>query len=78
MGDDDELVTVFETNGPLEIGMAKSALDEAEIPYSLTNDAVSSVLPFDGMVIVSFQVRRCDAEDARHVLEDVGLKFPEI
>jgi len=73
MGDEDELVTVFETDGALETGMAKSALDEAGIPYSLNNDAVSSVLPFDGMVIVSFQVRRCDAEDARRVLEDVGL-----
>jgi len=57
--------------------MAKSALDEAGIPYSLNNDGVSSVLPFDGMAIISFQVRRVDAADARQALADVGLKCSE-
>ncbi len=77
MGCEEDLVVLYETDGPLEIGMVKSALDAAAIPYCVTNDTISTVLPCDGMLIVRFEVRRCDAQAAREALADMGLECSE-
>ncbi|KPK66273.1 MAG: hypothetical protein AMK73_00485 [Planctomycetes bacterium SM23_32] len=69
----DDLVTVYETTSPLEVGMLKSALGEAGIAYGVVNDLVSSVLPTDGMQIVGFEVRPSDADAARELLASLGL-----
>jgi flagellar biosynthesis/type III secretory pathway M-ring protein FliF/YscJ len=68
-----DLVTVYETTSALEVGMVKSALDEAEIPYAVLNDLVSSVIPTDGMLVIGFQVDAEDADAARELLASLGL-----
>lgn len=74
MADEDQaVVTVYETESLLEIGMVKSAFGEADIPFMAINDIVSSVYPVDGMAIVKFQVLGRDVPRARQVLSDLGL-----
>ena len=73
MFDEQKVVTVFRTTQPLQIGMVKSALRHAGIPFSAVNDVVSSVMPYDGMLVVGFEVMVCDAERALHVIRDLGF-----
>ena len=72
--DDEPLVTIYATDMQSRVAIIKMALREAEIPYIAVNDVVSSVLPFDGMGVVEFQVFERDAERATEVLTELGLQ----
>jgi len=73
MFDDQKVVTVFRSTQPLQIGMVRSALRHAGIPFSVVNDVVSSVMPYDGMLIVGFEVMERDAERAVDVIRSLGF-----
>ena len=66
--DNEDFVTVYTTSRPDEAAIVKLRLEQADVPYLTRNDVVSSVLPFDGMAEVEFEVRREDAERAREAL----------
>ena len=74
MSDEQQVVTVFQATQPLQIGMVKSALEQAEIPFTVANDVVSSVTPTDGMLILGFQVLAPDAERAMAVIRGLGFE----
>ncbi|MHC5035067.1 MAG: hypothetical protein ACYTFZ_08530 [Planctomycetota bacterium] len=74
MTEDEEVVTVYATDIQSRVAVIKMALDDAGIPYAAVNDAVSAVLPVDGMAVVSFEVLQSDAARAHEVLEQLGLE----
>jgi len=73
VADNDELVTVYETDVQTRVPMVKMALGDADIPFLCVNDVISTVLPIDGMAVVGFQVLERDVERARQVLDDLGF-----
>jgi len=77
MREDEPLVTVYETTSQSKVALARLALDEAGIRFSAANDLVSTLLPFDGVVIVRFEVLESDAERARQVLAERGFQPSE-
>jgi hypothetical protein len=68
MRDEDRLVTVYETTRPTEVALVKAAFQDAGIPFSVVNEIMSSILPFDGTAIVGFQVFERDAQRALKAL----------
>ncbi len=66
---DTKLVTVFHTRKDAIIGVAKSILDDAGIEYEATNPS-----GFAGMEII---VRSGDAEEAKKLLEGIGVAVDE-
>ncbi len=75
MADDEELVTVYETDRQVDVAIVKIALQDADIRFVAVNDVISTVYPIDGMAVVGFQVLRRDAERARDTLTRLGLKL---
>jgi DNA primase len=73
MPDSDEFVTVFESDSQAQVMIVKMALWEADVPFMCSNDVISTVLPIDGMAVVSFRVLERDAARARQVLDDLGF-----
>lgn len=71
--EEDRVVTVYETERIEKVAMLRMALDDAGIPYITANDVVSAVLPFNGMVMVRFQVLEEDLERAYEVLRELGF-----
>ncbi|NLW50256.1 MAG: DUF2007 domain-containing protein [Candidatus Brocadiaceae bacterium] len=73
MPQDEELVTVYETDMQGRVAVLKMALQNEGIPFLCDNEVLSGVLPIDGMAVVSFQVRPCDVERAGRVLDELGF-----
>jgi hypothetical protein len=71
---DGSFVTVYETTQQNEVSVLKMALRDAGIEFFAVNDTVSTVLPFDGMARVRFQVAPADAAEVRQVLDRLGLE----
>ncbi|GAH36330.1 unnamed protein product [marine sediment metagenome] len=72
MSEDEELITVYSTDQPVQVALAKMRLDGEGIDYIAVNDIISAVYPVDGMAVVRFQVRRSDAERAVELLRHYG------
>ena len=69
-----DLVCVLRSSDPFELGLAKSLLDSAEVPYVVLGESVATSmrLPLTyGSAQVMVAAR--DADDARAVLDD-GLQ----
>jgi hypothetical protein len=83
MGQDSDLVTVYETGNAALIAMAKSLLDGADIMYIVKNENLQNL--FGGGVMgtgfnvvvgpVQIQVRREDQGTARTLLSELGEGF---
>ena len=71
--EDDELVTVYETDMQGRVAVIKMAFRDADIPFLCVNDVIATVFPIDGMAVVGFRVLERDAERARQVLGELGL-----
>ena len=68
-GDTNALVTVLEPNNPAVIALAKSILDDAEIPHVVTGDEALQSLY--GVGQVQIQVPEEHAEGAQRLLVDL-------
>ena len=71
---DEPLVTVYATDMQSRVAVLRMALEDAEIPFLAKNAEVSTFFPVDGMAVVDFQVRERDAERARAVIQELGLR----
>ena len=74
MPEDEEFITVYETDMQTRVSMVKMALQDADIPFMCDNDVISAVLPIDGMAVVRFRVLAQDADRAGEVLDDLGFE----
>ena len=68
MAEEEKMVTVYETESYEEACVVKLALEDANVPFSTTNDLVSTVMHFDGMAVTGFQVLEGDVERAQEAL----------
>lgn len=68
-GDTNALVTVLEPNNPAVIALAKSILDDAEIPHVVMGDEALQSLY--GVGLVQIQVPEEHAEGAQRLLVDL-------
>ena len=77
--DADVLVTVLATGNPALIALAKSLLEDADIPYVTKGEILQDLikpgrfgLGYNQVIgPVEFQVRQEDEEDARELLADL-------
>ncbi len=74
MADEEEFVTIYETDLQPRVVIIKMALRDAGIRFIAVNDVVSSVLPVDGMAVIGFQVLARDAPRAREVVRALGFE----
>ena len=72
------LVVVFESNDPVEIAMAKGALEDAGIPYFGLNQIATLVQDVDPMLrkFIQLQVAADREQEAREVLAMLETPSP--
>jgi hypothetical protein len=66
-----DLVTVLHCGDPGRLGLAKSLLHSADIPYLVHNEA-----SWYGSGLVEIRVAQADAQDARQIVEDLERNLP--
>ena len=73
MRDHDDLVCVHRCTDAFDLGLVKSLLTSANVPFVVLNEAVASSM---GLPLsygrIQFMVSRRDADDARAVLDQAG------
>ena len=69
-----DLVTIFESDDPVLIAMARSLLESAGIPYITPGGGMKELFGRHNVMIgpVKFQVNREDAKDAELLLQNLG------
>ena len=67
--DTDRLVTVLTTGSPALLAVAKSVLQEADIPYVTPGEGLHALY---GVGDVKVQVRQADADEARRRLGNLN------
>lgn len=65
------LVTVFTSENPALVAMARSLLDEEQIDYTVNGDVAQELGWVGSAMAVDFQVREGDADRARGLLADL-------
>ena len=69
-----DLVCILRSSDPFELGLAKSLLESAEVPYVVLGESVATSMGLP-LAYGSAQVMvgACDADDARAILDE-GLQ----
>ena len=70
---DDDLTTVYTTERPDEISLARLCLDQAGIRHVTQNESFAFWYRVGNLADVRFLVQRRDAQRARQALEGAGL-----